>query len=104
MTSTLVDRGQFLHHLKQSRLLTAPQLRVVVDKLGRIDSAREIAKALVKWKLLTKYQARMLLQGRSSNQPLPGSGSSARVPATPIVSPSEDRTARHIVVLARAST
>ncbi len=66
MTSTLADRNQFLHHLKQSRLLTSHQLRVVVDKLSKADSAREIAKALVKWKLLTKYQARMLMQGRSS--------------------------------------
>jgi serine/threonine protein kinase len=66
MNPTIMDRDTFLQNLRSSRLLTSQQFRLVVDKLGRLQDAREIAKALATWKLLTKFQARMLLLGRTA--------------------------------------
>ncbi len=66
MNPTLVDRDTFLQNLRSSKLLTTQQFRTVIDKLGQVQSPREIAKALTSWKLVTKFQARMLLQGRKS--------------------------------------
>jgi eukaryotic-like serine/threonine-protein kinase len=63
MNPTLVDRDTFLKNLRKSKLLTNQQFRVAIDKLGTLQDAREIAKALATWKLLTKFQARMLLAG-----------------------------------------
>ncbi|HZZ78133.1 MAG TPA: serine/threonine-protein kinase, partial [Gemmataceae bacterium] len=63
--SPIVDRDTFLQNLRASKLLTSQEFRLVVDKLGQIKDTREIAKALATWKLLTKFQARMLLAGRS---------------------------------------
>lgn len=62
----IVDRDVFFQNLRTSKLLTSQQLRVVVDKLGNMHDTREIAKALATWKLLTKFQAKMLLVGRTS--------------------------------------
>ena len=66
MNPTAVDRDTFLQNLRISRLLTNPQFRVVIEKLGQVTETREIAKALVSWKLLTKFQAKMLMMGRNS--------------------------------------
>ncbi len=82
-----VDRDLFLHNLRQSKLLTSQQFRVVIDKLGDVEEPREIAKALVSWKLLTKFHVKMLLQGKSSGffigpyciQELLGQGGMGRV-------------------------
>jgi len=63
MNPTLVDRDTFLKNLRKSKLLTNQQFRLVIDKLGTVQDAREIAKALASWKLLTRFQARMLLAG-----------------------------------------
>ena len=66
MNPTVVDKDTFLQNLLISRLLTNLQFRLVIDKLGQVQEAREIAKALVSWKLLTRFQAKMLLLGRNS--------------------------------------
>jgi serine/threonine-protein kinase len=66
MNPTAVDRDTFLQNLRISKLLTNQQLRVVIDKLGHVTETRELAKALVSWKLLTKFQAKMLMLGRNS--------------------------------------
>jgi serine/threonine-protein kinase len=63
MNPTLVDRDTFLKNLRKSKLLTNQQFRLAIDKLGDLQDGREIAKALASWKLLTKFQARMLLAG-----------------------------------------
>src|SRR5207244_965276 len=42
------------------------QFRLAIDKLGHLQDTREIAKALASWKLLTKFQAKMLMAGRNS--------------------------------------
>jgi serine/threonine protein kinase len=62
----ILDRDTFLQHLRASKLLTSQQFRLVIDKLGQVQEAREIAKALVSWKLLTKFQAKALLKGRAT--------------------------------------
>jgi eukaryotic-like serine/threonine-protein kinase len=66
MHPPIVDRDVFLQNLRISKLLSTQQFRVVVDKLGSVQDSREIAKALASWKLLTKFQAKMLLVGRNS--------------------------------------
>src|SRR5271169_579667 len=65
MNPTIIDRDTFLQNLRISKLLTNQQFRLVVDKLGQVQDTREIAKALATWKLLTKFQAKMLLIGRT---------------------------------------
>jgi serine/threonine protein kinase len=67
MPPTIVDRDTFLRNLRISKLLSKQQYHLVVEKLGDVNDAREIAKALATWKLLTKYQARLLLKGRAIN-------------------------------------
>jgi serine/threonine protein kinase len=66
MNPAVVDRDSFLQNLLISRLLTNQQVRLVIDKVGHVQETREIAKALVSWQLLTKFQAKMLLLGRNS--------------------------------------
>src|SRR5437667_5884040 len=66
MNPAAIDRDTFLQNLRISKLLTNQQFRLVIDKLGQVAETREIAKALVSWKLLTKFQAKMLLLGRNS--------------------------------------
>ena len=66
MKPTMVDRDTFLQNVRISKLLTSQQFRMLVDKLGHVDNPREIAKALATWKLITKFQASMLLTGRNS--------------------------------------
>jgi eukaryotic-like serine/threonine-protein kinase len=66
MNPAVIDKDAFLQNLLISRLLTNQQFRVVIDKLGQVQETREIAKALVSWKLLTRFQAKMLLLGRNS--------------------------------------
>ncbi len=65
MNPPIIDRDTFLQNLRISKLLTNQQFRLVVDKLGQVHDTREIAKALASWKLLTKFQAKNLLMGRT---------------------------------------
>ncbi|MBI2806362.1 MAG: serine/threonine protein kinase [Planctomycetes bacterium] len=66
MNPVMVDRETFLQNLRVSTLLTPHQFRAVIDRLASVDNTREIAKALASWKLITKYQAKMLLMGRNT--------------------------------------
>jgi serine/threonine protein kinase len=66
MSIVTVDRETLLRNLQASKLLSKRKYALVVEKLGQLKSAREIVKALVSWKLLTKFQAQMLLMGRKS--------------------------------------
>jgi serine/threonine-protein kinase len=66
MNPVAIDRGTFLRNLRTSKLLSKRQFRLVVEKLGHVANTREIAKALATWKLVTKFQAKMLLLGRKS--------------------------------------
>src|ERR1700686_5423983 len=66
MNPTAIDRDTFLQNLRISKLLTNQQFRLVIDKLGPVAETREIAKALVSWKMLRRFQAKMLLAGRNS--------------------------------------
>jgi serine/threonine-protein kinase len=66
MTPTISDRDTFLHRLRQSRLLTGEQLREIVGRLGQAPTGLELARALIGMGLLTRFQARMLLRGRTT--------------------------------------
>jgi serine/threonine-protein kinase len=61
-----MDRQTFLANLRQSGLLTAQQLAQAVSRLPDSPRARIVARALVEQKLLTKFQAELLLAGRTS--------------------------------------
>jgi serine/threonine-protein kinase len=66
MTTTSMDRQKFLGHLKQSGLLSAEQLVEAVDRLPDTHRGRLVARHFVERGLLTKFQAEMLLAGRTS--------------------------------------
>jgi len=66
MTPTISDRDQFLQYLQQSRLLSGAQLRELVDQMSRKTDAMGLARALIRAGLLTRFQARMLLHGRTN--------------------------------------
>lgn len=61
-----VDRQTFLTSLRQSGLVTEEQLQSVNDRLPDTHRGRLIARALVELGLLTKFQAEMLLAGRTN--------------------------------------
>src|ERR1700704_5446299 len=65
MTPITSDRETFLQRLRQSGLLTGPQLRDAIERLGLAPSATDLARALVRCGMLTRFQARMLLHGRT---------------------------------------
>jgi serine/threonine-protein kinase len=66
MIPTTSDRHTFLDHLRQSGLLSRQQLQDAEDQLGVTGGATDLARAMVKGGFLTRFQARMLLVGRSS--------------------------------------
>jgi serine/threonine-protein kinase len=66
MTIVTVDRSTFWQNLQKSRLLSKRKLRLVMEKLRHVREPREMAKALATWRLVTKFQAKMLLLGRTS--------------------------------------
>ena len=59
------NRDSFLRNLQQSGLLSTRDFRKVVDHLADLQSPRAIARALVDWGMVTKFQAEMLLVGRA---------------------------------------
>ncbi len=65
MTPTTSDRDLFLQHVRQSRLLSSAQLIGAEHAVGRHGDAVELARALIQGGLLTRFQARMLLHGRT---------------------------------------
>ena len=66
MPTTPVSREKFLQSLRTSGLLSAKQFRKVLDQLHHIPRPRSIARALVEAGLLSKFQAELLLIGRTS--------------------------------------
>jgi serine/threonine-protein kinase len=65
MVPTHMDRKTFLAHLRQSGLLSADEIRAVKHALPKTDRGRLVARALVEQGLLTKFQAELLLAGRT---------------------------------------
>jgi len=65
MPATFIDRETFLANLRQSGLVEAAQLEEVVSQLSETKRGRVIARELVARGLLTKFQAEMLLAGRT---------------------------------------
>jgi serine/threonine-protein kinase len=66
MRPTPVDRQTFLENLRQSRLLTDQEFQSAVTRLPQTNRGRVIARLLVGWGLLTKFQAELLLIGRTN--------------------------------------
>lgn len=66
MASTISDRDNFLQNLQHSQLLSQEQLRDVADRFVEGLSAADLAHVLVRRGWLTRFQARMLLNGRTS--------------------------------------
>ena len=66
MSATYIDRQSFLENLRRSGLLTGPELRSALQRLPETDRGKVVARALVRWGLLTRFQAQLLLAGRTS--------------------------------------
>src|SRR5712692_9960485 len=66
MSTTQMDRETFLANVRQSALLSREQLALVLPDLPETNRGRLIARALVEKELLTKFQAELLLAGRTS--------------------------------------
>jgi serine/threonine-protein kinase len=65
-STTSMDRQTFLAHLRRSKLLGSREFSDVVERLPPTDRGRVVARTLVQWGVLTKFQAEILLAGRSS--------------------------------------
>src|SRR5262245_23342606 len=67
MSSTRrIDRQEFLANLRKSNLLPPERYNAVVADLPDTNRSFSLARALVKRGVLTKFQAEMLLAGRTS--------------------------------------
>jgi serine/threonine protein kinase len=65
MTTKQIDRETFLAHVRQSGLLSADQVAQVARDVPAAANGRTVARALVERGLLTKFQAELLLAGRT---------------------------------------
>src|SRR5438876_890753 len=65
MPTTFMDRPTFLANLRQSGLVEPAQLEEVLLLLSDTNRGRVIAREMVARGLLTKFQAEMLLAGRT---------------------------------------
>ncbi|MCI0681824.1 MAG: serine/threonine protein kinase [Gemmataceae bacterium] len=65
MASSSVDRDAFVAHLRQSGLIAERDLSAVIERLQEAPRARVGARLLVELGLLTKFQAELILIGRS---------------------------------------
>lgn len=65
-TPQTIDRQAFLANLRQSGLVTGKQLNKVAPHLPPSNQGSAIAQVLVEKGLLTKFQAELLLNGRST--------------------------------------
>ncbi len=63
--TTHMDRDTFLKNLVQSRLFNAQELEDVLPRLPDTTRGRVVARTLVQLGLLTKFQAELLLAGRT---------------------------------------
>jgi eukaryotic-like serine/threonine-protein kinase len=66
MTKTRIDSQSFLANLRQSGLIPAEELDAALENVPLTGRAKPVARALVQKGLLTKFQAELLLIGRSS--------------------------------------
>jgi serine/threonine-protein kinase len=65
MPATFIDRQTFLANLRQSGLVESVRLEEIVSQLPESNRGRVVARELVVRGLLTKFQAEMLLAGRT---------------------------------------
>jgi serine/threonine protein kinase len=65
MPPNSVDRQTFLENLRRSELLNARELQAAVQGLPETDRGRDVARALIKKGVLTRFQAQQLLAGRT---------------------------------------
>jgi serine/threonine protein kinase len=61
-----MDSDTFLEHLRQSGLVTEKDLDAALERVPITERGRTVARALVQLGLLTKFQAELLLVGRTS--------------------------------------
>jgi serine/threonine protein kinase len=61
-----IDRSRFLANLRRSNLLSPEQYSAAVEGLPASERGLSVARALVNKRVLTKFQAEMLLGGRTS--------------------------------------
>lgn len=66
MTTTQCDRDTFVRNLRKSGLIPESQLDRVLEAFAKITQAVPLARALVEQKHLTRFQAEMLLAGRTT--------------------------------------
>src|SRR5947209_888738 len=66
MTTSHMDRKTFLSHLRRSGLLSREEYAAAIDRLPDTDRARIVARDLVERGVLTRFQAELLLAGRTS--------------------------------------
>jgi serine/threonine protein kinase len=66
MTPTHVDRKTFLANLRRSGLFPRDEIRALRKRLPKTRRGRVLARTLVDWGLLTRFQAELLLAGRTS--------------------------------------
>jgi eukaryotic-like serine/threonine-protein kinase len=66
MSPMRIDRQKFLENLRRSALLTDQELQSVLPRLPETNRGRVVARALVEWGLITKFQAELLLVGRTN--------------------------------------
>jgi serine/threonine-protein kinase len=60
-----MDRKTFLANLRRSHLISDPELRALKGQLPDTRRGRVVARTLVEWGLLTRFQAELLLAGRT---------------------------------------
>ncbi len=65
MVGSSIDRDTFLAHLRQSGLLGERDVRAATERLPDSQRGRVAARLLVEWGLITKFQAKLLLVGRT---------------------------------------
>lgn len=61
-----MDRQTFLANLRQSGLLSAEQLKAATERLPVTDRGKVVARTLVEQGVLTRFQAELILGGRTS--------------------------------------
>jgi serine/threonine-protein kinase len=66
MTTKQIDRQTFLALVRQSGLIAGEQLAQIAKELPETNRGRVVARALVERGLLTRFQAEVLLAGRTS--------------------------------------
>src|SRR5262245_53919048 len=65
MNPPSADREQFLENLRRSGLLSSRDYQAVIDRLPDSDRGRVLARVLVDRGVLTRFQAELLLAGRT---------------------------------------